>query len=133
MPIVSGNLLCEIPLAVTSYGIDVASPNSHLKNVPAEVCQRHRFCGRIKSSFSYFNDVRADPKRVLSLLSSKGVLILGAQFLDPPKSHLGVAYFRPIDVAKWRVSYSFPYSCLNIDVSRVEWESLDFYEDDTTK
>lgn len=133
MSIVSKNLSCEISLAVTMGGIDIAPPNSHIKSAPAEVCQTHRFCGSIKGLSSYFSDTRADPKRVLSLLSSRGVVILGARFLDPPRSHLGVAYFRPSDVAEWRINYPFPYSHLSIGVSRDEWESLDLYEDGAMK
>lgn len=133
MPILSENLLCEIQLAITTNGKDIVSPNSYQKDASSKICQVHRFHGSIRSSASYSSDITADPTKVLSLLLSKGLRVLGVRFLKPPESHAGLAYFRPCDIIKWRTGYSFPHSHLRIEVSCAEWESLDFYVDGVRK
>lgn len=133
MPDMSEKLICEIQLQAAPCGQLVISPDHCHGRILDTSYQTHRFCGSIRSLAGHSNNITADPRKVLSLLLSKGVKILGVRLLNPPESDAGFAYFRSIEVVKWRTRNFFPHTHLEIRVSRAVWESLDFYVDGATK
>lgn len=133
MPDMSEKLICEIQLQVAPGGGIVISPSHYQRRISDKIYETYRFCGSIRSLATCSNDISADQRKVLSLLLSRGVKILGVR-LDSPESKAGFAFFRMCDVARWQTDDSFPHSThLAIEVSRAEWESLDFYVDGGTK
>ena len=129
----SEKLVCEIQLQIAPGGEVVTSPKHYHRRNSDNRFETYRFYGSIRSLGTCSNDTTADAKKVLSLLLSRGVKVYLKRFLGHPESHVGFIYFKPSDIVRWRTGYSFPYSHLRIEVSRAEWESLDFYVDGLTK
>ena len=125
----SEKLICEIQLQVAPGGQVVTSPSHyHMRNLD-KVFETYRFFGSIRSLEACSNDISATPRKILSLLLSRGVKILLVR-LDSSESKVGFAFFRLCDVVKWQTGLSLSNSWhLTIEVSRDEWESLDFYVD----